>query len=96
MKGTGSGCSHARRLAGAHGSAELESRLPNTLLATDGTFLPLFFVFTWPDGSYLNQPRSESDVSPSAALRSPSCASSDKRGTKPSPNAVPSVGTEWN
>ncbi|GLD55617.1 uncharacterized protein AKAME5_000806500 [Lates japonicus] len=47
-------------------------------------------------GSYLNQPRSESDVSPNTALRSPSCASSDRRSAKSSPNDVPLIGTEWN
>lgn len=64
-------------LAGAHGSAELERLLPNTLLAADGTFLP----FTWPDRNYLNQPRSESHT----AL----CfASSERRGAKASPSAL--------
>lgn len=49
------------------------------------------FFFAWPDRSYLNQPRSESDVSPNTALGSPSCASSDRRGAKTSPSSVPFI-----
>ena len=91
-EGTGSGCSHACRQAGW--SARISRALAPTAKHFVGRrwyfspfffffffFFPLFF-FTWPDRSYLNQPRSESDVSPNTALRSPSCASSDRRGAK--------------
>lgn len=59
-------------------------------------FSPFFFFFTWPDGSYLKQPHTSQMCLPNTALRSPSCASSDRRGAKSSPSDAPFSGTQWN